>query len=609
MRRVVIKGLGIVGGVLLTAALYQNCGPGFVALQPSEIDLASSGALAVATCLFNGEAIVAGGSVTAYKAPNVMPGQSCISENRMCSGGVLSGSYTYPACLVTALGNCALGGKEISNGGTATGYSAQQVAAGHSCADAAVSATCTNGMWSANIYPTCTVAAEASCPFHEQFVPENSTITAFLASSVPYGGLCSSEPRTCRSGVLSGSFSAATCTAASAATCRFAGNTVADGATVQVFKAPTVPFGQTCAANQTSMSCKNGVFVFSDGTLANNNYYASCVPAPSTSCQVGGKTLQSGDKATGYLQSIVEEGKTCDLTTVTCNAGVLTGVAPGSNPTFYPTCNVGACQFGSSIVLDGQTVSVYSSKSVAHSQSCTSVQKTITCKNQLFVEATGAVARDYYSWCQPAPTSNCSFSNWAESGNSVSVASGQSLTGYSSNSVAEGTTCASVQQTISCNDGVISLNGEAHASALDGIFRFYSTCNVGSCTLGTATILDGATIRVYPTSHVAYGQTCSEMQVTCTNRKLLNSSGVAGNYTTSCTPMSSPDCTIYDSAGAFTPIKLQNGATATGYSRGSVFGQDSCDSYKVTLACANGLISTGNGASLSSAGIFYSTCK
>lgn len=57
-------------------------------------------------------------------------------------------------------------------------------------------------------------ATPSSCSFNAQSVPHGGSVTAFRASSVPFGSQCVSEVRTCTNGVLSGSASSAACVVA-----------------------------------------------------------------------------------------------------------------------------------------------------------------------------------------------------------------------------------------------------------------------------------------------------------------------------------------------------------------------------------------------------------
>ena len=51
-------------------------------------------------CVFNQQEIANGSSVTAYQSASAQQnqGQSCVSQTRTCTNGVLSGNYQYASC-------------------------------------------------------------------------------------------------------------------------------------------------------------------------------------------------------------------------------------------------------------------------------------------------------------------------------------------------------------------------------------------------------------------------------------------------------------------------------------------------------------------------------
>ena len=55
-----------------------------------------------ASCLFNGQIIVSGASVTAYRNVSSLPGGTCELETRVCSDGELSGSFLQASCTALA---------------------------------------------------------------------------------------------------------------------------------------------------------------------------------------------------------------------------------------------------------------------------------------------------------------------------------------------------------------------------------------------------------------------------------------------------------------------------------------------------------------------------
>jgi parallel beta-helix repeat protein len=55
---------------------------------------------ALQACSFNGSSLASGAAVTAFQAAHVPFGQQCVSQQRVCTNGVLSGSFAFPSCIV-----------------------------------------------------------------------------------------------------------------------------------------------------------------------------------------------------------------------------------------------------------------------------------------------------------------------------------------------------------------------------------------------------------------------------------------------------------------------------------------------------------------------------
>src|SRR5579871_793527 len=53
-----------------------------------------------APCSFDGHEVASGASVTAYEAKSVDPGSVCVSQQRTCHDGALSGTFAYDSCSV-----------------------------------------------------------------------------------------------------------------------------------------------------------------------------------------------------------------------------------------------------------------------------------------------------------------------------------------------------------------------------------------------------------------------------------------------------------------------------------------------------------------------------
>lgn len=173
-------------------------------------------------CTFNNQSVPNGQSVTAYQSSSVPFGQQCVSQQRSCSNGTLSGSYTNPSCSVTAAQSCTLNGSTVAHGAAQTFYSSQSVVSGSLCSSVAQSRICTNGTLSGNTsyqYSFCSVGQPQSCAFNNQTLANGATVTAYQSSSVPAGSQCVSQQRTCQNGTLSGSNQYASCTVGTANVC------------------------------------------------------------------------------------------------------------------------------------------------------------------------------------------------------------------------------------------------------------------------------------------------------------------------------------------------------------------------------------------------------
>lgn len=177
-----------------------------VAVSVSDLSGASASkniTLTAKACDFNGSVILNGSGATAYQTSSVPYGQTCTSQTRSCSGGVLNGSYTNSSCTVLPPGACSLDGRTVAHNASITAFETATVPYGQTCVSQ--SRTCNNGVLSGT-YPkaACTPLPPASCTFNTMTVPSGSSVNAFAAASVPYGQTCSSQARTCSNGTLSG---------------------------------------------------------------------------------------------------------------------------------------------------------------------------------------------------------------------------------------------------------------------------------------------------------------------------------------------------------------------------------------------------------------------
>ena len=116
----------------------------------------------LASCTFNGNTIASGNSVTAYQSSSVSYGQSCVSQTRTCTNGTLSGSYTYGSCTVDAPASCTFNGVTIPSDNSVTAYSASTAVSPVTCPSISQTRVCSNGVLSGSYtYESCNV--DASC--------------------------------------------------------------------------------------------------------------------------------------------------------------------------------------------------------------------------------------------------------------------------------------------------------------------------------------------------------------------------------------------------------------------------------------------------------------
>ena len=141
-------------GVLITVFAFQNCGKGFETMDSSlgKVNLASTSG---GTCMFDGDVIANGDSVPAFQSSTAT--NSCVSQNRVCTNGVLSGTYQYASCAVGQPASCLFNGMTIPNGGSIPAYAGTNLAYGQMCQGQ--TRVCSSGALSGSYtYTSCTVA-------------------------------------------------------------------------------------------------------------------------------------------------------------------------------------------------------------------------------------------------------------------------------------------------------------------------------------------------------------------------------------------------------------------------------------------------------------------
>ncbi|MDA0288375.1 MAG: SBBP repeat-containing protein, partial [Proteobacteria bacterium] len=220
---------------------------------------------AAASCTFDEQTIPHGTNVTAYQKDSVSFGSSCVSQQRTCSNGLLTGSYTNPSCVVEGASSCTFNGNTIQSGYSVTAYQSSTVPFGNTCSSQ--SRTCTNGSLSGTYsFASCSVSPAATCSFNGQTIAHDGIVTAYEESSVDFGSECQSEVKTCSNGTLSGSYTNSSCVVAAAASCTFNEQTVAHGNSVTAYLAESVAYGSSCTSE--GRSCSNGTL---SGTYTNSS--------------------------------------------------------------------------------------------------------------------------------------------------------------------------------------------------------------------------------------------------------------------------------------------------------------------------------------------------
>ena len=122
---------------------------------------ANCSAQAAAQCSFNGQAVSHGQSVTAYQAASVPFGQTCASQTRTCSNGTFSGTYQHSSCSVAAGASCLWHGQTIAHGASVTAYQSATVPAGQQCVSE--QRRCANTQFSGTYqYASCTPASQTT---------------------------------------------------------------------------------------------------------------------------------------------------------------------------------------------------------------------------------------------------------------------------------------------------------------------------------------------------------------------------------------------------------------------------------------------------------------
>lgn len=345
-------------------------------------------------CLLNGLTVMHGLSGRAYQNSSVPFGQQCQLEHRLCTDGVLSGSYAYQTCAVGAASNCRFNNQDVLHGTGVFAYQASSVKLGQECVKE--TRACTNGSLSGSYsYASCAPEAPKLCRFNGQDIAHGQVVKAFQNSTVKFGLECVIEDRTCSDGNLSGSYNYASCNPEAAKTCRFNGQDIADGESVFAYSVSTVKFGSSCEDKKESRVCN-------DGTLSGTFAFGSCNEDAPKMCKFNGLDIAHGASVTAFSKPSVAYDQTCESVSEEriCTDGDLSGTFPMAN------CNVNApksCLFSGQTYAHGETWIVFkdASPSFTNHDACDDVKRTDKCVDGVFGYPEGSLT------CQMEAPKSC----------------------------------------------------------------------------------------------------------------------------------------------------------------------------------------------------------
>ena len=191
-------------------------------------------------------------------------------------------------------------------------------------------------------------------------------------------------------------------------------------------------------------NCSNGFEVLTPAgevSLSSSKDSSALSPTPSgvavpPVCTFDGKSVVEGGTVSAFTTSSVPFGQSCVPETRTCVKGALSGAAQ------FSSCNVGtpaACLFDGKTIAHSQSVPTYQSSTVAFGEKC--VSETRLCED-------GKLAGSFkFPSCAVAAPAMCLF-------NGSSLPSGQSVKAFKSATVPFGQICE--EQVRACNDGKLS---------------------------------------------------------------------------------------------------------------------------------------------------------
>ena len=199
-----------------------------------------------------------------------------------------------------------------------------------------------------------TLTVYQNCTFNGSTVGHGSSVTAYEASTVPYGQACLSQTRTCTNGTLSGSYAYASCSVRGPSSCTLDGVTVPHNSSYTFYSQRAAPSGTVCSSISQSRRCVNGTL---SGSSAYQYASCSCLDTYTCSAQTVRHTNAQCEVTSGptcVSPSFCSNGSSvCQYPPTTFNrSGLFTGhlfatpslVLEGDRTTLYwDVANVSSC--------------------------------------------------------------------------------------------------------------------------------------------------------------------------------------------------------------------------------------------------------------------------
>ena len=314
------------------------------------------------------------------------------------------------------------------------------------------------------------------------------------------------------------------------------GGEIEVGQRVTAFRESSPVCGSSCQSEvrvceETGLAATSSPLVFDQVVELSGSHQASSCAVQACNCTAPwGGTVQHGTSVVAYSASSVAFGQSCSSVSQirTCTDGTLSGSGSFTHRGCIVEEPASCTTPWLSRVDHDSSVTAYSTPSVASGQSCSSVSQIRTCRNGTL---SGSFAN---ASCTVQQAASCT-TPWG-----TALASGSSVTAYSTSTVAPGQTCLS--QTRTCTNGTLS---GSYSNASCTVQRAVQPPSppvqppsppvqpppaqqAASCTTPWgAAVASGSSVTAYSTSSVPYGdgRSCSAFSQirTCTNGTLSGS--------------------------------------------------------------------------------------